>query len=69
MNRKPFETSGCIVTPEWLPRPILIGCNRSVNRYLRTAWRVTFPDQTWCRVGTKQMAKWYAATNIRGHMA
>jgi hypothetical protein len=63
-ERKPFEYRGCIATPERLPREILVGCNNSVNRYLRVVWRVTFPDETWIRCGTKDQVRSYV--NLAG---
>lgn len=63
--RKPFDYRGCKVAPETLQESILAGCNNSVNRYLKTLWRITFPDMTWCRVGTKFMARQYI--NSKGY--
>jgi hypothetical protein len=56
-TRKPFAYRGCTATPERLPKEILVGCNNSVNRYLRVVWRVTFPDGTWALCGTKETAR------------
>jgi hypothetical protein len=66
-GRKPFAYRGCTATPEYLPREILVGCNNSVNRYLRIVWRVTFPDQTWALVGTKAMVRQYIDRVGRNH--
>jgi hypothetical protein len=68
-ERKPFTYRGCIATPEHLPREILVGCNNSVNRYLRVVWRVTFPDQTWIRCGTKHQSRQYIDHVGRHHGA
>jgi hypothetical protein len=65
VRQKPWEFKGCTITPETMSEPILAGCNNSVNRYLKTVWRITFPNKTWCRVGTKDMARGYI--NSRGH--
>jgi hypothetical protein len=64
-KRNAFTYRGCVATPEQLPREILVGCNQSVNRYLRLVWRITFPDQTWVRVGTKDMVRRYV--EWKGH--
>lgn len=66
-KREPFNTYGCTIERESLAGPILVACNNNVNRYLKTVWRVTFPDGTWCRVGTKQEASRYAGANIHNH--
>lgn len=50
---------GCLIGIETLPDPILIGCNRGVNRYLKSFWRIVFPDGTWIRCGTKQQCRSY----------
>lgn len=65
--RKPFEYNGCRVEPETLPEPRLIGCNNSVNRYLRQVWRAIFPDKTWCLLGTKRMARSYIDAHKHQH--
>lgn len=69
MKPKPFSYSGCTVAPELLSEPILVGCNNSVNRYLKQVWRVTFPDGTWCRVGTKGEARRYIRTHLYYHQS
>lgn len=69
MNRKPFTYQGCVISPEPLAKAILVGCNNNVNRYLSLVWRVVFPDQTWCRVGTKLMALRYIAANRHRHQS
>jgi hypothetical protein len=66
-TRKPFDYRGCTATHERLPREILVGCNNSVNRYLRVVWRVTFPDRTWALCGTKDMARRYVNLVGRNH--
>ena len=62
---KPFTYRKVTVTPERMTPPILVACNNGVNRYLGTVWRMTFPDQTWCRTGTKLQARQYI--NRVGH--
>jgi uncharacterized lipoprotein NlpE involved in copper resistance len=64
MTRKTWEYKGCTIAPE-IVAPTLVGCNNSVNRYLTVVWRITFPDKTWCRVGTKRLARGYIES--RGH--
>lgn len=55
------------MAPETLPDSILVGCNNSVNRYLRTVWRVTFPDKTWIRCGTVGESKRYINAHLHQH--
>jgi hypothetical protein len=64
---KTFIYRDCQVALETLDKSILIACNNSVNRYLRKVWRITFPDQTWSRVGTKDMAKTYINLHVHQH--
>ncbi len=66
--RKEFRFRGCVVSPERLDHAILVGCN-FVNRYLQVVWRVTFPDKTWCRVGTHNMARSYVDSHLHQHMS
>lgn len=61
----PFKYRGCDIVPETLPQSILVGCNNSVNRYLKRVWRILFPDGTWIRTGTKKTARQYI--NLNGH--
>ena len=63
--RKTWNYKGCTIAPETFTESILVGCNNSVNRYLKTVWRITFPDNSWERVGTKRMAVGYI--NSKGH--
>jgi hypothetical protein len=62
---KPWTYKGCNIAPEKMDKPTLAGCNNGVNRYLTTLWRITFPDNTWTRVGTKRMAISYVES--KGH--
>lgn len=67
MTRKTWEYKGCTIAPEKLDKPTLVGCNNSVNRYLTTVWRITFPDGTWCRTGTKRMAVRHVESKGHSH--
>lgn len=66
---KSFTYRGCEIDPEVMDEPTLVACNNSVNRYLRKVWRITFPDQTWTRVGTKDTAKSYINLALPHHKA
>jgi hypothetical protein len=57
--RKAFTYKGCTVSPHTHKDAILVGCNDSVNRYLKSVWWITFPDKTWVDTGTKLQAKQY----------
>jgi hypothetical protein len=50
---------GCLIGRETLPGPILVRCNGGVNRHLSRVWRVVFPDDSWCQVGTRDEAVRY----------
>ena len=67
--RKSFNYRGCTISPEVLDNSILVACNASVNRYLKTVWRVTFPDLTWARLGTKNQARRYVESKLHLHQA
>jgi hypothetical protein len=65
MKRRPFVYRGCVVSPERLGHPTLVACNHGVNRCLKTVWRATFPDQSWCRLGTKDTSRRYIDRYLR----
>lgn len=67
MNRQPFLYRGCAIRPEHKDEPILVGCNNSVNRYLKDYWHIEFPDSTWIHVGTKDQARQYIDAHIYQH--
>ena len=56
-TRHSFTYRAVRVDPEFLHEPILVGCNDGETRYLCVVWRLTFPDDTWLRVGTKKQAR------------
>lgn len=65
---KTHRYKGCMVTKDRFANEKLIGCN-GVNRYRKTAWRVTFPDKTFVWVGTVDDAFRYIDANVEKHLA
>jgi hypothetical protein len=64
-GRNLFHYKGATVWPEHSTKPVLVACNKGVNRYLKDFWRIVFPNDTFCRIGTKAQARQYI--DAKGH--
>ena len=65
---KTWEYKGCHVEPELVHPAILVSMGKGRgNRDLFCVWRITFPDHTWIRVGSKKAAQQYIDPNIAAH--